>query len=89
MSRAMERGMEGEIHSLPVMQNLRDELYMQMRSLHTRYDCARKVLANHLDLQKLPERQAKGALQKIWSDWTFSSMKRRLTKPSQGRTPIA
>ena len=30
---------------------------------------------NHLDLQKLPERQAKGALQKIWSDWTFSNKK--------------
>ena len=57
--------MEGEIHNLPVMQALRDELYMQIRSLHTRYDCARKVQANHLDLQKLPERQAKGALQKI------------------------
>ena len=66
---------EGEIHSLPVMQALRDELYMQLRSLHSRYDCARKVMTNHLDLQKLPERQAKGAQQKIWSDWTFSNMK--------------
>ena len=32
-------------------------------------------MMNHLDLQKLPEMQAKGALQKIWSDWTFSNMK--------------
>ena len=55
------------------MVSLRDELRMQMWSIHTRYDCARKVLSNHLDLQKLPERQAKGALQKIWSDWTFSN----------------
>ena len=32
---------------------------------------------NHLDLQKLPERQAKGALQKVWSNWTFSNKKTR------------
>ena len=57
------------------MTALRDELYMQMWSLHTKYDCACKVMMNHHDLQKLPERQAKGALQKIWSDWTFSNMK--------------
>ena len=57
------------------MQTLRDELYMQMRSLHSRYDCAHKVMTRHPDLQKLPEKQAKGALQKIWSDRTFSSMK--------------
>ena len=50
---------------------------MQMWSIHTRYDCARKVLVNHKDLQKLPERQAKGALQKIWCDWTFSNKKMR------------
>ena len=67
--------MEGEVHSLPVMQALWDELYRQMRSLHSRYDCARKVMTRHVDLRKLPEKQAKGALQKIWSDWTFSSMK--------------
>ena len=30
-------------------------------------------MANHLD----PKRQAKGALQKIWSDWTFSNKKTR------------
>ena len=27
------------------------------------------------DLQKLPEKQAKGAIQKLWCDWTFSDMK--------------
>ena len=68
---------EGEIHNLPVMVSLREELRMLMWSIHTRYDCARKVLMNHLDLQKLPERQAKGGLQKIWSDWTFSKKKTR------------
>ena len=68
---------EGEIHNVPVIVSLREELRMQMWSIHTRYDCAWKVLMNHLDLQKLPERQAKGALQKIWSDWTFSSKKTR------------
>ena len=57
------------------MQALRDELYMQMRSIHSRYDCARKVMIRHPNLQKLPEKQAKGALQKIWGDWTFSNMK--------------
>ena len=48
---------------------------MQLWSIHTRYDCARKVLVNHKDLQRLPERQARGTLQKIWCDWTFSSKK--------------
>ena len=50
---------------------------MQMWSIHTRYDCARKVLMNHLDLQRLPEKQAKGALQKIRCNWTFSNKKTR------------
>ena len=82
---------ESEIHNLPVMVSLREELRMQMWSVHTRYDCARKVLMNHLDLQKLPERQAKGALQKIWTDWSFSNKKTRKEayKASQGRMPIA
>ena len=44
---------------------LREELHMQMWSIHTRYDCAQKVLMNHLDLQKLPERQAKGDLERL------------------------
>ena len=57
------------------MVSLREELRMQMWDIHTRYDCARKVLVNHKDLQRLPERQAKGALQKIWSGWTFSNKK--------------
>ena len=33
------------------MVNLRDELRMQMWSIHTRYDCAWKVLTHHKDLQ--------------------------------------
>ena len=60
-----------EVHKLPVMAALRDELYMQMRSIHSRYDCARKVMIRNPDLQKLPEKQAKGAIQKLWCDWTF------------------
>ena len=48
---------------------------MQMQSIHSRYDCARKVMIRNPDLQKLPEKQAKGAIQKLWCDWTFSDMK--------------
>ena len=66
---------DGEVHKLPVMVALRDELYMQMRSLHSRYDCVRKVMIRNPDLQKLPEKQAKGAIQKLWCNWTFSDMK--------------
>ena len=57
------------------MENLREELRMQMWSIHTRYNCARKVLTHHKDLQALPERQIRGALQNIWCDWTFTGMK--------------
>ena len=57
------------------MENLREELRMQMWSIHTRYNCARKVLTRHKDLQALPERQIRGALQHIWCDWTFTGMK--------------
>ena len=45
---------------------------MQMRSLHSRYDCVLKVMIRNPDLQKLPVKQAKGAIQKLWCDWTFS-----------------
>ena len=65
------------MHKLPFMVSLREELRMQMWSIHTRYDCAQKVLAHHKDLQALPERQIRGALQKIWCDWTFSGKKTR------------
>ena len=47
------------------MAALRDELYMQMRSLHSRYDCVRKVMVRNPDLQKLPVKQAKEAIQKL------------------------
>ena len=67
-------GCRREVHKLPVMAALRDELYMQMRSLHSRYDCVRKVMIRNPDLQKLPVKQAKGAIQKLWCDWTFSDL---------------
>ena len=54
------------------MAKLRDELYMQMRSIHSRYDCVRKVLIRNQDLQKLPLKQAQGAPQKPWCDWSYS-----------------
>ena len=57
--------------------SLREELCMQMWSIHTRYYFAKKVLTYHKDLQALPERQVRGALQKIWCDWTFSGKKTR------------
>ena len=56
------------------MAALRDELYMQMRSLHNRYDCVRKVMVRNPDLQKLPVKQVKGAIQKLWCDWTYSDL---------------
>ena len=56
------------------MVNLRDELRMQMWSIRTRYDCTQKVLTHHKDLQRLPERQIRGALRHIWCDWTFTAM---------------
>ena len=59
------------------MAKLRDELYMQMRSLHSRYDCIRKVMIRNPDLQKLPLKQAQGALQKLWCDWTYSDLSSR------------
>ena len=52
----------GDVHELPFMVNLRDELRMQMWSIRTRYDCARKVFTRHKDLQSLPERQIRGAM---------------------------
>ena len=52
---------EGDVHKLSFMASLREELHMQMWSIHTRY-----VLTHHKDLQALPERQIRGALQKIW-----------------------
>ena len=56
------------------MAALRDELYMQMGSLHSRYDCVRKVMVRNPDLLKLPVKQAKGAIQKLWCDWTYSDL---------------
>ena len=50
---------------------------MQMWSIHFRYDCARKVLLHHEDLQRLPEKQVRGVMQKIWCDWTFSNKQTR------------
>ena len=47
---------------------------MQMRSIHSRYDCVRKVMIRNPDLQKLPLKQAQGALQKLWCDWTYSDL---------------
>ena len=60
------------------MKELRQELQWQMESLHRRYDCARKVLIKNPDLQKLPLRQAQGALEKLWGDYTYSKMSNRM-----------
>ena len=60
------------------MKELRQELQWQMESLHRRYDCARKVPIKNPDLQKLPLRQAQGALQKLWGDYTYSKMSNRM-----------
>ena len=57
------------------MECLREELRMQIWSIHTRYDCARKVLTSHKNLLALPEWQIRGVMQKIWCDWTFSGKK--------------
>ena len=56
-----------------------------MESLHRRYDCARKVLTKNPDLQKLPLRQAQGALQKLWSDYTYSRMSNRTASKTINR----
>ena len=61
-------------NDLAFMVNLREELRMQMWNIYTRYDCARKVLTCHIDLQALPERQIWGALRHIWCDWIYTSM---------------
>ena len=45
-----------------------------MRSLHSCYDCVKKVMIRNPDLQKLPLKQAQGALQKLWCDWTYSDL---------------
>ena len=74
-----------EIHKLPYMTELRQELKWQMESLHRRYDCARKVLTRNPDLQKLPLRQAKGALAKLWSDYTYSRMSNRMASKTINR----
>ena len=47
---------------------------MYKRQLHSRYDCVRKVIIRNPDLQKLPVKQAKGAIQKLWCDWTYSDL---------------
>ena len=67
------------------MAKLRDELYMQMRSLHSRYNCVRKVMIRNPDLQKLPVKQAKGPLQKLWCDWTYSNMSKKMAKKTISR----
>ena len=74
-----------EIHNLPIMTQLREELRWQMRDLHRRYDCARKVLIRNPDLQKLPLRQAQGALQRLWCDWTYSKMSNRMANKTINR----
>ena len=68
----------GDVHKLPFMKELRQELQWQMETLHRRYDCARKVLIKNPDLQKLPLRQAQGALQRLWCDYTYSKMSNRM-----------
>ena len=75
----------GEVHDLPIMTRLRDELQMQMKDLHCRYDSARKVLIKKPDLQKLPLRQAQGALQRLWCDWTYSNMRKRMAQKTINR----
>ena len=67
------------------MAKLREELYMQMRSIHSRYDCVRKVMIRNPDLQKLPLRQAKGALQKLWCDWTYSDLSSKAAQKTFSR----
>ena len=47
---------------------------MQMWNIRIRYDCARKVLTRHKDLQALPEGQIRGALRDILCNWTYTSM---------------
>ena len=76
---------EGEVHDLPIMTRLREELQMQMRSIHSRYDCARKVMIRNPDLQKLPLRQAQGALQRLWCDWTYLNMSKRMAQKTINR----
>ena len=61
------------------------ELKWQMESLHRRYDCARKVLTRNPDLQKLPLRQAQGALAKLWCDYTYSKMSNRMASKTINR----
>ena len=67
------------------MSKLREELRWQMEDLHRRYDCARKVLIKNPDLQKLPLRQAQGALQRLWCDWTYSNMSKRMAQKTINR----
>ena len=58
---------------------------MQMRSIHSRYDCVRKVMIRNPDLQKLPLRQAQGALQRLWCDWTYSDLSKKPTQKTISR----
>ena len=76
---------DGEVHNLPIMARLREELQMQMRSIHSRHDCVRKVMIRNPDLQKLPLRQAQGALQRLWCDWTYSNMSQKAAQKTISR----
>ena len=58
---------------------------MQMRSIHSRYDCVRKVMIRNPDLQKLPLKQAQGALQKLWCDWTYSDLSSKVAQKTISR----
>ena len=58
---------------------------MQMRSLHSRYDCVKKVMIRNPDLQKLPLKQAQGALQKLWCDWTYSDLSSKQAQKTMSR----
>ena len=56
------------------MVNLREDLRLAMWNIHTRYDCARKVLTRHTDLLSLPDKDIRGALRHIWCDYTYTLM---------------
>ena len=51
------------------MTKLREELYMQMRSIHSRYDCVRKVMI----------------LQRLWCDWTYSDLSNKAAQKTISR----
>ena len=56
-----------------------------MRSIHSRYDRVRKVMIRNPDLQKLPLRQAQGALQRLWCDWTYSDLSNKAAQKTISR----